>query len=274
MRRLNHVHVFGLERLPRFVIGDQDLVQLLSRTNPYVLNLAAGSYCLGEIQKSHAGNLRHKNLTAMHLFQASDYELNALFQSQPEARHTRIRDGDFGGAPQCQKNRNDASAAAYYVAVPGATESCISSASVGIRVHKHFFGAELGRAVEINRIDGFVGAEGENTAHTLIDGRINHVAAAHDVGLNRFKGVVLTSGNLLKGSGVYNYRYASQRALDSFYVSHIPNEITQTGMVKSRSSHLMLLQLVAAEHYQSLRLIVAQHDLDKFFAKRSSPTGY
>src|SRR5271154_4280461 len=40
-------------------------------------------------------------------------------------------------------------------------------------------------------------------------------------------------------------------------------------MIKPRSSHLMLLQFIAAEHDQPLRLVVAQHDLRKLLAKRS-----
>src|SRR5208337_1704657 len=53
MRRLNHVHVFGFERLPRLVFRDQHFMQLLSGTNSDGLHLASGSDGLCQVQQPH-----------------------------------------------------------------------------------------------------------------------------------------------------------------------------------------------------------------------------
>src|SRR5713101_1707003 len=92
MRRLNHEHIFGFERLPRLVLRNQHLVQLLSRTNPDVLHLASESDGLRQVHQPHAGNLRNKNLAAMHLLEATDHKLHAPLQRQPESSHSRICD--------------------------------------------------------------------------------------------------------------------------------------------------------------------------------------
>ena len=75
-------------------------------------------------------------------------------------------------------------------------------AGIGIGLHEHFLRAQLGGAVEIDRVDGLVGAEREDAAHALVDGGVDDVLAADDVGLDGFERVVLAGRNLLQGGGV------------------------------------------------------------------------
>ncbi len=62
--------------------------------------------------------------------------------------------------------------------------------------------------VQIDRIHGLVGAERQNAAYALIDGRLNYVAAAQDVGLDRFEWVVLACWHLLERCRVQHHRHA------------------------------------------------------------------
>jgi hypothetical protein len=140
-------------------------------------------------------------------------------------------------------------------------------------LHKHLFRTQLGGAVKIDRIHGFIGAERQNAAHPLIDRRVNHVAPAHDIGLDRFEGVVLASRHLLKRRRVHNYRHAGQRPLQPLDIPNVSNEIPQAGMIEARGSHLMLLQFVPAENHQPLWLVIAQHNLHKLLPKRPGSTG-
>src|SRR5580658_1727650 len=274
MRRLNHVHIFGLQRLPRLVFRDQHFVQLLSRTNPDVFHLASGSNGLRQIQQPHAGDLGDKNLAAVHLLQAADHKLYPLLQRQPESRHARIGDRDLPAPPLFEKYRDHAPPAADDVPVARTAEARVFRARVSIRLDKDFFRAQLGRAVQIDGIHRLVGAERQNTAHTLINRRINYVASAHDNCLNRFERVVFAGWHLLERRRVHHHRHARERPLQALYIPHISNEITQAGMIEARRSHFMLLQLVAAENRQSLRVVVAEHDLHKFLPERSCPTRY
>ena len=50
-----------------------------------------------------------------------------------------------------EKHGNHAAAAADNVAVAGAGEAGVARAGIGVRLHKHFLGAQLGGAVEIDR---------------------------------------------------------------------------------------------------------------------------
>src|SRR6266851_5510265 len=174
--------------------------------------------------------------------------------------------------PLFQKNRDHAPPAAHHVPVPRAAETRIFRARVGVGLHKHFFRAQLGGAVQIDRIHSLVGAERQNTAHSLINGRINHVAPTHDIGLDRFERVVLACRHLLERRRMHHNRHTRQRALQPLHVPNVSNEIPQAGMIESRRSHLMLLQLIPAENDQPLRLIVAQHDLHKLLPERPRST--
>src|SRR5216684_6139181 len=256
------------------IFRDQHFVQLLSRTNPDILHLASGSDGLCQVQQSHAGNLGNKNLAAVHLLHAADHKLHALFQRQPESSHSRIGDRDLPAPALFEKNRDHAAPAAHYVTVTRTAEARIFRARVSVGLHKHFFRAQLGGAVQIDRIHRLVGTERHNAAHALINGRINHVAAADDIGLDRFEWVVLASRHLLERRRVHDHRHARERPLQPLHVAHVSNEIPHAGMIEARRSHLMLLQLVPAEDHQSLRLVIAQHDLHKLLPERSCSTRY
>src|ERR1041384_8244049 len=95
----------------------------------------------------------------MHLLQAADHETDTLVESDPEARHARIGQSDFAALPLLHEDRRYATAAADDIAVAHTTEAGVLRASVGVCLDKHLFRAELGRAVEIDGIDSFIGAE-------------------------------------------------------------------------------------------------------------------
>ena len=116
-------------------------------------------------------------------------------------------------------------------------------------------------------------AERQNAAHARVDGRMDHVTAAHDVRLNRLKRIVFTRRHLLERRRMHDCRDASERPFEPFRIAHVANEITQVGMVEAAGPHLMLLQFIAAQNHQFVRPVLAQHDLDKFFAKRPGAAG-
>jgi len=55
-------------------------------------------------------------------------------------------------------------------------------------------------------------------------------------------------------------------------IPYISDEVTQAGVIKPRSAHVVLLVLIPAENHQLLRAILPQHDLDKFFPERARTT--
>src|ERR1700758_4444971 len=273
MRGLDDIHIFGFERVPRLVLGDQNFMQLLAGPYPDILDLATGRDSFRELCEIHAWNLRNKNLAAVHALEAVNNELYCALQDEPEAGHSWVSDGDLAPLTLLKKHGNHAATAAHDIAIASATETSILSAGIGIGLHKHFFRAQLCRAVEINGIYGLVCAQGQNAPNALVDGGINYIFPAHDVRLDRFERVVFAGGNLLEGSGMHNHGHAGQRALQPAQVTHITDEITQAGMIESRGPHVVLLEFVAAENDQPLGVILPQHHFDKLPAKRSRPAG-
>src|SRR6266487_2601411 len=167
-------------------------MQFLARTNTYAINFAIRSHRLGHVQQLHAWNFRHEDFAAVHLLEATNHKSRALFESDPETRHAGIGNCDPPTLALLHKYGNDAPPAADYIAIPCAAEVRILSAGVGVCLHKHLLGAELGRSVKIDGINGFIGAEGHDPTDTAIDRSIDHIFPAHDVGLNCFKRIVFT----------------------------------------------------------------------------------
>ena len=126
------------------------------------------------------------------------------------------------------------------------------------------------------KIDGiyrFVGAQSQNAANTPIDGGIDDIAAAHDVGLDRFEGIVFAGRNLLERRGMNYDRDPGKGALQTLRITNIADEIAQAGMIEARSPHIVLLEFVTAEDDELLRAVFAQHQLDELPAERTRPAG-
>ncbi len=103
--------------------------------------------------------------------------------------------------------------------------------------------------------------------HALVDGGINHVASAHDVGLDGFERIVFAGRNLFERGRVHHDGYAGKRALQALCIAHVADEIAQAGMIESRRPHVVLFEFVAAEDDELLGMVLAQHHLDKLLAE-------
>jgi hypothetical protein len=145
-------------------------------------------------------------------------------------------------------------------------------------LHKELLGTQLGRAVEVDRVDRFVRAEGQHAFNAAIDGRLDDISGPHDVGEHRLEWVVFAGRHLLEGRRVHHDvdpLHGPPQAID---VSHIAQEETYGRMAEDASlhstlTHLVLLELVAAENDQSPRPIVAEHGGRKPPAERSGAAG-
>ena len=84
-----------LDGVPRIILGDHHLVELLTRTDADDLPLAAWSDRFGQIHDVHAGNLGHENLATVHQFKAPDDKLDSFLQRDPKSSHPRVGDRDL-----------------------------------------------------------------------------------------------------------------------------------------------------------------------------------
>ena len=68
---------------------------------------------------------------------------------------------------------------------------------------------------------------------------------------------------------MHHHGDSSEGTLQTLRVAYVTDKISQAGMIKSPHPHVMLLELVAAEDDQLLRMVVAEHRLHKLFPERS-----
>jgi hypothetical protein len=203
----------------------------------------------------------------VHTLDAADYEANTLIESEPEAGHAGVGDGDASGFALLAEQRDDASAAADDVPIADTTEAGAPGAGVSIGLDEQFFGNELSGSVEVRRIDGLIGAEGENVGDTGVERGVDDVAGSIDIGLDRFDGIVFTGGHLLKRGGMDNDVHLLEGATQADAVSNVSDEVAKRWMVEAGDPHFMLLQLITAEDNELLRVKFTQHDLGEFFTE-------
>jgi hypothetical protein len=140
-------------------------------------------------------------------------------------------------------------------------------------LHKNLLRAEFGRAIEIHWIHRFVGAESQHTLNSAVDGGVDHVSAAHDIGLDGFERIVFARWNLLQSGSVDDDGNARESPMQPRCVANIAQKITQAGVVEAGTAHVMLLQFIAAQNHQSSGMVLPQHDLDELPAKRTRSPG-
>src|SRR4051812_46554050 len=97
--------------------ADHFLVKLFAGADSNDVDFGIGSDRLRQIQHLGAGNLRNKQLAAMHAFERSHDELDTLIERDPEASHARIRDGKVALSSKLLKQGDNAASAADHVAV-------------------------------------------------------------------------------------------------------------------------------------------------------------
>ena len=228
---------------------------------------------LGQVEDPHAGNLGDEDLAAAHPLDAAEHEADALVERQPEPRHAAVGHGDPAAGPLRAEDRNDASPAAQHVAVAGATEPGSAGGRIGVALHQQFFGAEFRGAVEVDRVDGLVGAQAEHLLDAAIDRRVDDVPRPVDVGLHRFAGIVLAGRDLLQGGGVDHDIDAAHRPPHAVDVADVAEEVAEAGMIEAAGEHLVLLQLVAAEDDDLAGMVVAEEDFDALLAEGTGSAG-
>ena len=197
-----------------------------------------------------------------------------MIERQPEARHALVGNRDLPPLALLDEYRDYAAPAADDIPVARATKAGLLRSGIGVCLDKHLFRAQLGCTVQVDWIDRLVRTQRQDLAYTRIDGSVDDVSSAHDVGLDSFEGVVLTGRHLLERGGVDHDRDAGHRPLQSIDIPNIADEVAQAGMLESGFPHLVLFQLVAAENHQPARLVIAQHDVDELFSKGSRAARY
>ncbi len=91
--------------------------------------------------------------------------------------------------------------------------------------YKQFVGRKFGGAIEIDRIGGLVGGEGNDLFDIIGDGRGDYVFSTVDIGLDTFHGIVFCSRNLFQGCCVNNEIHPAHSLVHTVLVAHVTQKI-------------------------------------------------
>jgi len=83
----------------------------------------------------------------------------------------------------------------------------------------------------------------------LVNGHIDDVLGAEDVGLDGLERIVFRGRHLLEGRGVDDDVHSVEGPAEPLLVADVPDEVAHAGVLarRKRLGHLVLFQLVAAE---------------------------
>src|SRR5437763_4776470 len=109
----------------------------------------------------------------MHLLDAANHKSDALVQGDPETRHARVGKCNFAALTLLHENGDYAAAASHHVAVSNAAKPRVLCPGIRVRLHKHFFRAQLRRTIKIDWINRFVGTLGRDPPYAAVDGSVD-----------------------------------------------------------------------------------------------------
>jgi len=119
-----------------------------------------------------------------------------------------------------------------------------------IACDKKFVGAELGRAVEIDRVDRLVGRQCDDFFDLLIDARVDHVFRPDHVGLDALDRIVLGDRNMLERGSMDDDINTCERTVKALGIANVADEKTQH-IGREFLLHLKLFKLVARINHKA-----------------------
>jgi hypothetical protein len=117
---------------------------------------------------------------------------------------------------------------------------------------------QLGRAVEVDGAGGLVGRQRHDPLHAGVDGGVDDVLRAADVGLDVLERVVLGRVDLLEGGGVDDVVDVVERAIQTGPIADVADEEAQARVVAEHPAHLELLELVTAEDDETPQIVLVE----------------
>ncbi len=228
---------------------------------------------LAKVADGRCRRLLDEQVAGVGVLEGELNEINSLVEVHEEAGHARIGDGQrLALADAVDEQRDDAAARAHHVAVAGAADSGAAGAVSGVGVDDGLHHG-LGLAHGVDGVGGLVGGQAHHALDALVDGGVQHVVRADDVGAHGLHGEELAGGHLLERRGVEDVVHAVHGVAHRLGVAHVPDEEANLAGQLGRPllqavAHVVLLLLVARED-ADLREVGVHEVLEHGVSERS-----
>ncbi len=197
------------------------------------------------------GSLLDEDVAVLAVLEGEEHQVNRLLEAHYEAGHLGFGEGDgVALADLVDPEGYDAAAGAHHVAVTGAADLGVAAHS-GLG-HCNLLFDGFGDAHGVDGIGGFVGGEADDAFHSGVDGGVERIVCADDVGLDGFHREEFAARYLLEGGGVEDVIDALHGVLKGALVAHVAYvELDFIGYFGHAClevvAHIVLLLLVAGE---------------------------
>ena len=207
------------------------------------------------------------------------HQVHRLVQIHQEPGHVGVRDGNgIARVNLVDEQRNHAAPAAHHVAVAGAADGGAAPfrGHPGVGVD-HMLHHGLGDTHGVDGVGGLVGGQAHHPLHPGINGGVEQIVGAHNVGLHRLHGEELAGGHLLQGGGVEDVVHPGHGVPDGLRVPHVAHvEFHLLGAVGVKGlelvTHVILLLLVPGKN-ADLADVGVQKMLQNGIAERTGTAG-
>ena len=263
-----------LQRQMGVVGGAHDFVEFFTGADADLADRQLRCHGAGQVHDADRGQLGHEDFAALHAPEVVQHEVHALLQGDPETRHPLVGDRQVRAAlgDQLVEEGHDRAARTCHIAVAHDGKARAAGADHVVGSDKQLVRGQLGGAVQVDRIGGLVGGQGNDAVDVVLDGTPDHVLGAMDVGLDALHRVVLGRRHLLEGCGVDHDVHAVHGLRQAFLVAHVTDEVAHAGRVEFLR-HLVLLELVAREDHDARRLVALQQGFDVLLAEGTGAPG-
>ena len=246
-------HVLGLGAL---FLGQEGLVHLLAVADADDLDVLllsaeelADGFGLG--LDGAGGGFLDEDVAVLSMLEGEQDQVDGFVQRHDEPGHGRFGQGHrLPGADLVDPQGDDAAAGAHHVAVAGAAD--LRAQGVPALSDRDLLFQGLADAHRIDRVRRLVRRQADHAFHTLVDGRVQHVVRADDIGLHGLHREELAAGDLLQRRRMEDVIDPAHRALQGRFVPHVAD--IELDLVR----HVRVLRLILVPHVVLFLLIPAE----------------
>ena len=178
---------------------------------------------LGQVTDGGGVRLLDEQVAGVGVLKGELHQVHRLVQVHQEPGHVGVGDGDgVSGLDLLDEQGDHAAPAAHDVAVPGTADDGAASlrrhAGVGIDDPLHH---GLGHPHGVDGIGGLVRGQAHHPLNAGVNGGVEHVVRADDIGAHGLHGEEFAGGHLLQGSGVKDVVHSGHSVPHGLRVSHV-----------------------------------------------------